>query len=183
MALLGERRFSLEQCRSILRDYELGTRLRPLARKYFCDKQTIKEAIQRAGGKYVTDRSKPNWKGVGELSGAFWCALLAGARKRGIEVSISIEDAWAKFLGQKGACAYSGRQLKIGQRCKGASVRYGSASLDRIDSTKGYILGNVHWIHKDLNLMKLDLSESEFLSWCRAVVEHRGGLNANCRMA
>lgn len=33
-----------------------------------------------------------------------------------------------------------------------------TASLDRIDSSKGYTIDNVWWIHKQLNWMKWDLT-------------------------
>jgi len=29
-----------------------------------------------------------------------------------------------------------------------------SVSIDRIDNKKGYIIGNVQWIHKKINIMK-----------------------------
>jgi hypothetical protein len=44
-----------------------------------------------------------------------------------------------------------------------------TASLDRIDSSKGYVEGNVQWVHKRINIMKNDLSDSEFIEWCRVV--------------
>ena len=40
---------------------------------------------------------------------------------------------------------------------------YQTASLDRIDPTKGYIEGNIQWVHKDVNRMKMDFTETRFL--------------------
>jgi hypothetical protein len=48
-----------------------------------------------------------------------------------------------------------------------------TASLDRVDSSKGYIQGNIQWIHKRLNWMKGDMSELEFRQWCKRVVDHK----------
>lgn len=45
-----------------------------------------------------------------------------------------------------------------------------SASLDRIDSSKGYEQGNVQWVHKDINNMKQSFSQDKFIDWCKKVV-------------
>jgi hypothetical protein len=47
--------------------------------------------------------------------------------------------------------------------------RKATASLDRIDSSKGYTIENVQWVHAIINNMKWDMPQSEFLSFCYAV--------------
>lgn len=47
-----------------------------------------------------------------------------------------------------------------------------TASLDRIDSAKGYVEGNVQWVHKRINLMKGTLSEKDFIAFCQMVVTY-----------
>jgi hypothetical protein len=47
-----------------------------------------------------------------------------------------------------------------------------TASADRIDSSRGYVEGNVQWVHKWINLMKLDHSQHDFISYCAAVAIH-----------
>jgi hypothetical protein len=49
-----------------------------------------------------------------------------------------------------------------------------TASLDRIDSSKGYIEGNLQWVHKDVNIMKMDLSQVEFIDYCVKVALYSG---------
>jgi len=44
-----------------------------------------------------------------------------------------------------------------------------TASLDRIDSSKGYESGNIQWVHKQLNNMKQALPENEFFEWIKLV--------------
>ena len=41
-----------------------------------------------------------------------------------------------------------------------------------IDSTKGYIVGNIQWVHKDINIMKNDLDLDSFIYYCRLVNEN-----------
>ncbi len=33
---------------------------------------------------------------------------------------------------------------------------------------------NVQWVHKAINLMKRDMTDAEFLDWCKRVVLHSG---------
>lgn len=45
-------------------------------------------------------------------------------------------------------------------------------SLDRIDSSKGYIRGNIQWVTKRANWMKGDMTTQEFLIMCSKVLNH-----------
>jgi len=47
-----------------------------------------------------------------------------------------------------------------------------TASLDRIDSSKGYIEGNVQWVHRKINMMKQSYTQEEFIELCQAVVRN-----------
>lgn len=44
-----------------------------------------------------------------------------------------------------------------------------TASLDRIDSSIGYVVGNVQWVHKMVNMCKQQYSQSDFIEMCNAV--------------
>lgn len=46
-----------------------------------------------------------------------------------------------------------------------------NASIDRIDSLKGYLKTNVQIVLTEINLMKKDLTQEEFKSLCKAVSE------------
>ena len=49
-----------------------------------------------------------------------------------------------------------------------------TASLDRIDSSKGYIEGNVQWVHKSVNIMKCDFSSDIFIGICNQISNNCG---------
>ena len=49
-----------------------------------------------------------------------------------------------------------------------------TASLDRIDSSKGYTIDNIQWLHKDINKMKWDFSQEKFLELCKKIVNNLG---------
>ena len=116
-------------------------------------------------------KDNPCWTGCGELSGEFISSIKANARKKKIPFLVSKEYLWELYQKQGGKCALTGISLSLEDpRYSDPYAR--TASLDRIDSTKGYVEGNVQWVHKTINSMKMDLSESDFLKWCRTVVEH-----------
>ncbi len=108
-----------------------------------------------------------NWRGCGEISATYWYSQREHAKDRGRKFLITIEEAWALFLKQDGKCAYTGLLLVFE---KGKLVKQ-TASLDRIDSAGDYVLSNLQWVHKEVNLMKHRLSHSRFLELCKLVTE------------
>lgn len=117
---------------------------------------------------------KARWKGCGELSGAYWYALRFGANTRKIPFKISIEYAWELFQKQNCKCALSGVELGFWiKNNTNEDKRVQTASLDRIDPKLGYVEGNVQWIHKELNRMKMKNQQYEFINWCKLVTQHQ----------
>lgn len=109
-----------------------------------------------------------NWKGFGEISGEHIAKIKAGAKKRKLEYNLNIEYLWELFLIQNRKCALSGRELYFAR----TKLDEQTASLDRIDSTKGYIEGNIQWLHKDINMAKQSLSQNEFIFLCSEIYKH-----------
>jgi hypothetical protein len=126
-------------------------------------------------------RFNSNWKGFGDLSGDHWSRIQRGAISRNLELTVTIEDVWNKYLQQNGKCAISGvdiilRGQEIGMSSKCIHDKT-TASLDRIDSKKGYIIDNIQWIHKDLNQMKSDHTMEQFLYWIKTIYENTFGIS------
>lgn len=107
-------------------------------------------------------------KSKGQLSGTHWFRIKSNAEARNIEVTLSQQEASELFEKQKGICALSGELLAMDSD---ATSR--TASLDRINSNKGYEVGNVQWVHKNINLMKNQLDEKEFLSWVNKIANYK----------
>ena len=110
------------------------------------------------------------WTGCGELNGHYFRALQHGALKRKIEFSVSIEYLWELFLKQGRVCACSGLPIEFNDCWP--TRRSKTASLDRVDSSVGYIEGNLRWVHKDINRMKGAMTEQRFLHWIQAIALH-----------
>ena len=82
---------------------------------------------------------------------------------------MSRKEAWELFEAQDKRCALSGVPLKFSTNIRDQRGTQ-TASLDRIDSSKGYVLGNVQWVHKKVNIMKNVMPEVELLEWCERVL-------------
>ncbi len=105
------------------------------------------------------------FKGYGELTGAWWTqrVLRRFTTRIKLEITINPEYAWNLFILQEKKCKFTNLDLKLGldTSC--------TASLDRIDSSKGYIEGNVQWVHKDINKMKNVYDQDYFINLCKLV--------------
>lgn len=124
--------------------------------------------------KYETNHAQGNkshkFKGVGLIPKTLWDRMVSRHRRSGDpkkEVKISMEYAWQLFLEQGGRCALSGIELTFPPTYKRNAE--GTASLDRIDSSRCYEEGNVQWVHKNINQMKSNFEEGVFLEMCRKV--------------
>jgi hypothetical protein len=85
---------------------------------------------------------------------------------RGYQWDLSIEDIWNMYQEQEGVCALSG--IPIGWSDKGLTA---TASIDRIDSSEGYIIENIQLVHKDVNFMKQQFDQEYFINLCKAVAD------------
>lgn len=104
-------------------------------------------------------KARHDWTGYGDISGSYWYRVTSRESKKG---DATIEDAWRIFQDQLGLCALSGTKLSFKEK---------TASLDRIDSSKGYDVDNIQWVHKDINRMKNAFDQDYFLAMCRRITE------------
>lgn len=114
-------------------------------------------------------KNNPVWKGHEEISKASWGRIIDSAALRNCGFEITIEYAWDLYLFQNKTCALSG--LPISFPKTHLERKYSTASLDRIDSQKGYIVGNVQWVHKVINKMKTNLKQDVFVDFCLMVAK------------
>lgn len=114
----------------------------------------------------VTGEKAKQWTGYEKISGSLFAIIKCNAEKRNLEFNITIEYLWNIWKQQNGKCALSGLELNL-NRIKG------TASVDRIDSSKGYVEGNVQWIHKHLNKMKMEFSQDYFINFCNIVSKYQ----------
>lgn len=89
------------------------------------------------------------------------CATGEKCGRKPLKMDIDKEYIFNLFKNQDGKCSLSGEKIILGV----------NASLDRLDSSLGYIQGNLHWVHKDVNLIKGMFSVNRFIEVCKNVEE------------
>jgi len=95
------------------------------------------------------------------------------SKDKGVEVSLTFEDLRWQWDSQSGVCPYTGWSLVNPGACM-SHVEHlpDAASLDRIDSKKGYVVGNIQFVAMIANFAKNNFSEDDLLRFCEAVVLH-----------
>lgn len=84
------------------------------------------------------------------------------AESRNIQFLVTIEYLSNLFDQQNCCCAITGDKIN----------KIADASLDRIDSSKGYVEGNVQWVTIQANLSKHVMTMEELYDFCRKVLNH-----------
>lgn len=116
-------------------------------------------------GNSLKKEKNPAWKGYGDVSGKTIGKLRRDAKLRDISFDITLKDLDNKLKIQDYKCALTGELL-----C--TNYKGMTASVDRIDSTKGYSINNIQWVHKDINMMKKDYDEVYFIKMCKLVANN-----------
>jgi len=135
---------------------------------YAVKKETSK-GCSKCDQKKRVGENNHTWRGYGEVPGSFTVRFSSKCRAKNWEWKVTAEDIHNIFLQQNRKCALTGLELsfenlneeKFGYSC--------TASLDRIDSKKGYTLGNIQIVHKDINIMKNQYPQDYFIQMCKLV--------------
>lgn len=110
--------------------------------------------VNYTGTKYFTGKAYASWK--------------SSAKRRKHTWDITKEDLCYIFEKQNGICILSG--IPFVMDIVSSPLR---PSLDRIDSTKGYVKDNVQFVCSVINIMKNKLDETIFIQLCESVVENK----------
>lgn len=106
-------------------------------------------------------KSKRNWQGFGEIPKSKWRVIGQNAIQRKLEFTITIEFINELYKTQQRKCALSGMHIDMK-----------NASLDRVNSYKGYTPDNIQWVHKKINKLKGQYDDGEFIDLCRKVANY-----------
>lgn len=95
--------------------------------------------------------------------------FIHSANARKVDCVITSKYLESLWESQNGRCPYTGWELKLsGDFPKDPR----KASLDRIDSSKGYIEGNVQFVAMHYNLAKNSWTDEQTIEFCQAVAEN-----------
>lgn len=139
--------------------------------KYLCDCGNTGEITTGDIGKNLSCGCAYK-KGCGEMSGTHFARMKRHAKKRKINFDLTPEFLWELFIKQGRKCALTGVELIFQSK---TLIFDGTASLDRIDSSKHYTEDNVQWVHKTVNNIKQSLTEKDLFDWASLIVEHNKG--------
>jgi hypothetical protein len=92
--------------------------------------------------------------------------LCTKAKGRSKEFSLVDQDLFDLWEKQKGLCAYTKLPLLA------AANQLNTISLDRIDSSVGYVVGNIQLVCAAVNKMKQEYAEEAFLLLCHFVTQN-----------
>jgi hypothetical protein len=124
--------------------------------------------IKSCGCKKNVGINNGNWSGYENLNGRTLGHYKKSAKLRNLEFNLTLKDMWDTYIQQEKLCPYTGVQLILEPMDKNKRTP-NNASLDRIDSNKGYIVGNIQWVLKKINVMKNVMSHDEFIDVCLLV--------------
>ena len=99
-------------------------------------------------------------------------------RRKKKEYSLTLEHLKDVWESQNGTCPFTGFALDLrtykDQDNKLNPLNINSASLDRIDNNKGYIIGNVRFVSVMLNFARNKFSDEDVIKFAKAIVIYRG---------
>lgn len=132
----------------------------------------VRNNLKSCGCAVAKGAGHSSFRGHGKVTQTYFGNIIRGANgakgRPPKEFTITIEYIADLFDKQGGLCALSGMPLDFTSKKE-------TASLDRIDSSKGYIEGNVQWVHKDINMMKRNYDQDYFIDICNKVAQHIRG--------
>lgn len=128
-----------------------GTIIKPDAQWCIhCSREKRRKEIIKKNGAVGDLRINKVWK------------IKKGAIARNLEYNVSMEYLWDLYNKQNRKCAITGDDIPD----------IHNASLDRIDSSKGYVEGNVQWTTNIANICKYTLTMPELIEFCKKVINH-----------
>lgn len=138
-------------------------------------KPLMEQALKSGGTKscgclnMATGNKNKTYRGYEKISGSLWSKIKQTAKKRNLEFDITIKYAWNLYIQQNKKCKLSKLDIIFAETAIKHNNGFTTASLDRIDSSKGYVEGNVQWLHKHINQMKWNHNENKFIELCHLV--------------
>lgn len=167
-------------------DFRSGMCMSEIAKKRGLKTSSVKTMLRHSG---IRRRSKSETSAITSFSrlgtknipGFIISQWKGSARTRGREWNLTPEYLQALFDEQQGRCYYTGIPMVVKRRrVEESAVRVNPLrmSLDRIDSSKGYVIGNVVLCSAFANYAKTDMPSEEFISLLRKAGQYQLSLES-----
>lgn len=93
-------------------------------------------------------------------------------RRHQHDFNLTLNDLKEIWDNQQGICPYSKVKLHLNTHSlRNPDIRF-NASLDRIDSSKGYIKGNVQFVSTVINYMKSTMSHNHTIEFLQIITKN-----------
>ena len=99
------------------------------------------------------------------------------SRKAGQDCDLTDEMVFAILADQNGLCYYTGIPMT------GKPGNLDNISIDRVESTKGYIRGNIVLCCEAINIMKNQMSYENLLKYSKDLIENALSLDDPCLLS
>jgi len=83
--------------------------------------------------------------------------------------NVTIEYLVGIYHGQNGKCFHTGEQMTTVRGLVDGAVVFDLCTIDRIDNTKGYVVGNIVLACDGINRMRSDMELSQFRKLCKRI--------------
>jgi hypothetical protein len=144
-----------------------------LNRPNFCGRKCSGKHNSKNLGEHLCDYKKIiGYKRSGDELSVFRYHF-RNIKKRNKEINITIYDLKEQWDLQNGICIFSGIKLDISSKNKNRDKNpIYLASLDRINSEKGYVKDNIRWVSRPINWMKNEMNDESVIELINILIEN-----------
>jgi hypothetical protein len=96
--------------------------------------------------------------------------VIKNSKKRNQKYDVDLEYISEMWKRQNGICPFTKQKLELRTHSNKEKAGPYSASLDRIDNSKGYIRGNIRFVALIFNYARNIFSDNDVLEFCKKVV-------------
>lgn len=140
--------------------------------KFCSSKQSKTEHLKKWHGKYNHNLKIGSSKDI--YSNFKWYMKIIRKNSKQKKMTYDIDCEYLKQIWeqQNGLCPITNKKIELRTHDYESKSKPYSASLDRIDNSKGYIKGNVRFVSLIFNYARNIFSDDDVISFCRSVVEY-----------
>lgn len=142
-----------------------------------CSYNHKKDVLNPNGVSYLGNFGDKIGRAKDEYTPFRWFMKVVNQRNKEVDIDLKyLKQLWEE---QKGLCVFTKWELTLPDNSDGWKNKEDKtyrASLDRIDSSKGYIKGNVQFASLMANLAKSNMTDEQMFKFCAAVTKSREGV-------
>ncbi|MDB2678458.1 GcrA family cell cycle regulator [Candidatus Pelagibacter bacterium] len=143
------------------------------AKKYYSEPKNLEKRRSKGKKDQIDIRTRLYEKFLSGDRMPYWAyakkKISIGAKKDNRPFNITKEYLEQQWINQKGKCTYTNISLTIKKPGEGRQNLPTVISFDRRNNKKGYVKGNVHFVSAQVNVIKSNLPEKDFVKLCKLI--------------